>query len=117
MPLPTVQPPARDAPTPIMMPPQIARVAVCASGTRTRNSPADLAAINAPTNRPMTNRVPQFMRAESPVALQRTMSAVGVVMPRPPLRPALAESTKPTVPMMPTSTATMFMFSGLAYHG
>ena len=45
MPLPTVQPPAHTAPTPISTPPPMERTAWRPSGTRTRNSPEAFAAM------------------------------------------------------------------------
>src|SRR5699024_11875441 len=59
MPLPTVQPPAAEAPTPIRMPPKTERTARVADGRRRRNSPEALAAKNAPTSKPRTSSTPQ----------------------------------------------------------
>src|SRR5699024_1521981 len=59
MPLPTVQPPAAEAPTPIRMPPKTERTAWVADGRRRRNSPEALAAKNAPTSKPRTSSTPQ----------------------------------------------------------
>lgn len=85
------------------IPPTMARTVVVASGTRTRNSPDAFAAINAPMNRPITSRVPQFKNFSSPVVMKETACALGVVIPRPSLRPVAAESGHAITPRMPMS--------------
>ena len=102
MPLPTVQPPAAEAPTPIRMPPTTERTAWVVDGRRRRNSPEALAAKNAPTSRPRTSSTPQSM-VSSPLMRNLERLEDGLVMPRPSLRPVAAESGQaitPSTPMM-----------------
>ena len=105
MPLPTVQPPAVAAPMPMSAPPMSELRAVAASGTRTRNSFDATAATVAPRRMPSTRSTPQSTVSGSPVVMNSARFALGVVIPRPELRPVAAESGQAITPMRPTSTA------------
>src|SRR5699024_2669255 len=102
MPLPTVQPPEAEAPTPIRMPPKTERTAWVADGRRRRNSPEALAAKEEPNSKPRTSSAPQYT-VYSPLMRNLERLEDGLVMPRPSLRPVAADSGQaitPSTPMM-----------------
>ena len=79
------------------------RTVVVASGTRTRNSPVAFAAMNEPTRMPRTSMTPQSSLPSAPVTRKFSRLAVGVVMPKPSLRPVAADSGHAITPIRPTS--------------
>src|SRR5690625_1586979 len=117
MPLPTVQPPANEAPTPIIKPPPMERTAVVASGMRMRNSPVAFAAIKAPTSNPRTSITPQSTNASSPVTPYCKVFAVGPVMPRPLLRPVAADSGHAITPIIPIRAPAVYIGNGRFQRG
>src|SRR5699024_2499560 len=102
--LPLVQPAASAAPTPVATPPPALRRMVVTSGTRQRNSPVSFAATKEPSRMPSTSITDQSTRVTSPVDRKVTILADGVVMPRPPLRPAAGDSTQARIAGIPSST-------------